>query len=436
MIKRGLLFALCFVLSVSTNASALTSADYSTNDIDFYDKNASCGVSSTTGSSGSINTSADQDAKAEAILKFFTGKGMTLAQATGFTGNMIAESGLNPAIIEGGAIAPVGYKPENGKGFGLVQWTWTSRQGPLVELATSTSRDVTEMGVQLDYVWQELNGTYKSTLQALQARQDEQQKLGKSITPTDAAIIVHGNTWKSSEYSFAPDLGYEASADTIAKMLANRASAAESFYQKFKDTIKDGAGINLDGVTTNSTVGVTSTNSCAPSAPSDCQPHTPIGDKGPEQHARIFGAFLDSSNWVPVGTFMDFTFPESSNPTDGHTINKVVLPCLRAVEAELKASPSASSYSVWSFMCSRNDIGNPQFYHGYAAACDINPANGGKGNGCGFCAGWGMNNHDIPDEWVTIFEKYGWYWGGHWGGGTNGDWMHFQYEGPESERGK
>ena len=78
----------------------------------------------------------------EKILRFYVGKGLSLAQAAGIAGNFKAESGFNPAVIQGGAIAPDDYTPVNGVGFGLAQWTFTSRQQPLVELAKSTNRKI------------------------------------------------------------------------------------------------------------------------------------------------------------------------------------------------------------------------------------------------------------------------------------------------------
>ena len=179
-------------------------------------------------------------------------------------------------------------------------------------------------------------------------------------------------------------------------------------------------------------VGAGSTNCSGKSYAGTCTPHKAIDDLGAKQHEELFGKFEDQSEWEPVGTFMDFRFATNS-AASGAMINKRVVGCLRAVEAELKAR--GSKYKVWSFMCSRLGEARPDFYHGYAAACDINPSNGGKGNGCGFCLGWGSNNHDMPMDWVEIFEKYGWEWGGRWKNGTNGDWMHFQYNGPAESGG-
>lgn len=152
----------------------------------------------------------------EKILKFFMSKGLSLAQAAGFVGNMMQESGLNPAIIQGGAIADDSYKPQDGVGFGLVQWTFTSRQQPLVDLAKEKNKKITDLDLQLEYVWKEVNAGYKGTLEALKKTQD----------PVEAAVIVHG----------PPSPGYEASADSPDKVREVRGGNAKKVYDKYKDS--------------------------------------------------------------------------------------------------------------------------------------------------------------------------------------------------------
>lgn len=173
------------------------------------------------------------DSIIEKILNFFMSRpdGLTLAQAAGIVGNMAQESphgvdektgvnSPNPAVEEGGALVPDDYKPKDGTGFGLVQWTWTSRQQPLVDLVAEggpmAGRKITDLEVQLTYVWQELNSpTYSKTLEALKA----------AARPTEAAIIVHG----------PPYPGYEASADPPDKVRDVRGGNAEKVFNRYKD---------------------------------------------------------------------------------------------------------------------------------------------------------------------------------------------------------
>lgn len=200
---------------------------YSTNDITTFDPN-DCVLAEY--DKGGVLLKGDTII--EKILNFFMSQpnGLTLAQAAGIVGNMAQESphgvdektGVNspePAIEQGGAIVGDDYKPKNGVGFGLVQWTWTSRQQPLVDLVSENGpmkgRKITDLEVQLTYVWQELNGSYSKTLEALK----------NATRPTEAAIIVHG----------PPYPGYEASADSPDKVRDVRGGNAEKVFSRYKD---------------------------------------------------------------------------------------------------------------------------------------------------------------------------------------------------------
>ncbi len=210
--KPGVWLLLAFFIAVQIvqpiKVSALdddTARFYSINDIGFYDPNAcknTHGVQAVQ-LSGNDNT--------EKILSFFMQKGLSLAQAAGFIGNMKQESGLNPAIEQGGRIVDDSYVPKNGVGFGLVQWTFDSRQKPLVEFTKQMGVGITDLGGQLGYVWQELNTGYQSTLAAVKATDD----------PIEAAVIIHDK--------------YEVSADSAAAVRSVRGGAAKEVYDKYKD---------------------------------------------------------------------------------------------------------------------------------------------------------------------------------------------------------
>lgn len=112
-------------------------------------------------------------------FNYFIGKGLTAVQASGIIGNLEQESGqgLNPAAQENGSKST---SPIPGVGFGIAQWTsgtigettLVGRQASLVQLAQSEGQPATSLGVQLDFLWQELTTTYVSTLTALKATTD------------------------------------------------------------------------------------------------------------------------------------------------------------------------------------------------------------------------------------------------------------------------
>lgn len=179
---------------------------YSGNDILFYDPRCDSGVAK-----GTL-TLAGKD-NLEKILNFLMREplGLTLAQASGVVGNLMAESGLEPSIIQGGRKAPPDYVPENGVGFGLAQWTFTSRQRPLVEHTKSLGVSVTDLGGQLSFIEKELTTNYTDALTQLKA----------TTTAMDAAIVFHRT--------------YERSADSEARIRQNRGKNAEAVYVRFAD---------------------------------------------------------------------------------------------------------------------------------------------------------------------------------------------------------
>lgn len=148
----------------------------------------------------------------EKILNFFMREmQLNLAGASSIVGNMMQESGLQPNIEQGGKLVGEDYVPKNGVGFGLVQWTFTERQGPLKEHTDGMGVPVTDLGGQLSFVKKELEGGYLSTLNRLKATND----------PVEGAVIVHD--------------GYEVSADSDATVRAVRGGNAQKVYDKYKD---------------------------------------------------------------------------------------------------------------------------------------------------------------------------------------------------------
>ncbi len=196
----------------TVKAVAFDEQFFSSNQIFYYD--ARC--ASETGS-GLLTVSGKDNL--EIILKFFMQKGLTLAQASGIAGNMAAESGLDPTIIQGSTHAQLGYTPQPGVGFGLVQWTSKGRQDKLVDYiygnssgqSTGLGVDITDINGQLNFAWKELSEDYTNTLVALKATDD----------PVEAAVIVHD--------------GYEKSADSQAQVITNRGGNATKFYTTYVD---------------------------------------------------------------------------------------------------------------------------------------------------------------------------------------------------------
>lgn len=81
--------------------------------------------------------------------QFFMNKGLSEHAASGIVGNLIVESNLNTTA-----------KGDGGKAFGIAQWH-PNRQKGLIDLAYSRGTDISDFDTQLEYVWQEINGSQK-----------------------------------------------------------------------------------------------------------------------------------------------------------------------------------------------------------------------------------------------------------------------------------
>lgn len=93
--------------------------------------------------------------KKKQAMEFFQSKGLSAHQAAGIVGNLIQESNLNTTI-----------KGDGGKAFGIAQWH-PDRQKGLKTLAQLKGKDISDYETQLEYVWQELNTSYKGALDKL-----------------------------------------------------------------------------------------------------------------------------------------------------------------------------------------------------------------------------------------------------------------------------
>jgi hypothetical protein len=126
------------------------------------------GCPAASGGNGADLAGADNIKKA--MSYFITVRGLTAAQAAGIVGNLMVEDpGLVPTTVQGGGTAQA---PISGKGYGIGQWTDGGRQAGLVSLAKTEAppnNTPASLTTQLDFVWQELNTTYKGALADLKA---------------------------------------------------------------------------------------------------------------------------------------------------------------------------------------------------------------------------------------------------------------------------
>lgn len=105
-------------------------------------------------------------------------------------GNIYAESGLIPTNLENYYEASLGMTDEeytaavdNGSyenfvhdkaGYGLAQWTYWSRKQGLLEFAKSKGASVGDLDVQMEFLWQEMQG-YGSMMETLRSASSVQE---------------------------------------------------------------------------------------------------------------------------------------------------------------------------------------------------------------------------------------------------------------------
>jgi hypothetical protein len=252
-------------ISGGTSVFAADETFYSGNDIIYYNPDQACPTTDTTGTNV-IDVSSDN---IQSALTFFTQTaGYSLAAASGITGNLMMESGLNPAIMEGGRIAndSVNILSFSG-GFGIAQWTDTGRKQGLINFAKSQNTKITDLGMQLAYVQKEMAASTYSYMRS---------KLASNTSdPVAAAVVFHGLTPNIEQEGASIDprfaaadakYGFERSGDSSKEVVDNRGGAAKTMYGKYKGSISDGTGVtNVDPTVDTSS----STGSTCQSPPSD-----------------------------------------------------------------------------------------------------------------------------------------------------------------------
>lgn len=185
---------------------------YASNDILYYDP--TCAVSGGSGGGALIGND-----NAEKILRFLVGKGLTLIQAAGIIGNWYEESGLNPQSVQPFPTTTddPNYRPVDGVGFGLAQWTYYTRQDKMYAFHQETGRSMIDLSFQLDWFWKEFTEDYAGGVVTLKEK----------TTIADAAVDFHSS--------------YEGSRDT-ADMIQERINSGTDLYNQYKSIIPDGSG--------------------------------------------------------------------------------------------------------------------------------------------------------------------------------------------------
>ena len=138
---------------------ALSTADTHavTYDTNFFDDTVYAGPT-TCNTGTTVLSGSDNQQKA---YNYFVAKSLTPIQSAAIIGNLMQESSVNPNSVQKG-----------GPGRGIAQWSVDGRWIALQALAASQGKSATDLGLQLDFMWQELTGSYKGALASLKATTD------------------------------------------------------------------------------------------------------------------------------------------------------------------------------------------------------------------------------------------------------------------------
>lgn len=207
-------------------------AEYATGITDGVEKSVPVGTPSSTSTSGSGSTCQCQTSGAgvgsvalrgssnqEKIYNYFVDQGLTPVQAAAIDGNFGQESG---------------YSPNDSGGY-LAQWSSTRLVG-LTDLANKEHLPVTNLGVQLDYVWQELNNSYQSVLQNLKKATAIEDAVNQFMGPNNLAgqpVAVDDPSQRSGGYE---DPGIPAG--------SNRVKYANDALNKYGHGVAGGSGFS------------------------------------------------------------------------------------------------------------------------------------------------------------------------------------------------
>lgn len=164
------------------------------------------------------------------IWNYLKSKGLNDYGVAGLMGNLYAESGLNPKNLQQTYERSLGYTDasyttavDNGSyknfvrdsaGYGLAQWTFWSRKEALLAFAKAAGASIGDLDMQLNFLWKELSGGYRSVLSVLMSAQ--------SVLEASNSVL----------------LNFERPANQSESVQAKRASYGQIYYDKYAGDMK------------------------------------------------------------------------------------------------------------------------------------------------------------------------------------------------------
>lgn len=190
----------------------------------WYEKNQAL-LGCLAGGANIPNGTSEQNGKA--IFDYLTQPGrLTPVQASGVIGNMMVESGLLPQRKQGTQPSQITTAEEflasgSGVGWGLVQWTPGSKFinsiDPQTKTAAHTVAEANNLGVQIAFVWSQLEG--KTSIPEKRAGDDLKQQTDLR----EAVLAFQGNKLAGGKY-----IGYERPLDQSGTVSARLSYAIDA----------------------------------------------------------------------------------------------------------------------------------------------------------------------------------------------------------------
>ncbi len=105
------------------------------------------------------------------VYDWAASEGLSAAGTAGIMGNLQAESGMDPGIVEGGSHDLADLLPGVREGIGLLQWSYTRRED-LLSYAASVGKPWQDVATQLDFMRGEVAWGYEAMWAGLQLASD------------------------------------------------------------------------------------------------------------------------------------------------------------------------------------------------------------------------------------------------------------------------
>lgn len=254
----------------------------------------------------------------ERIWNYLKGKGLNDYGCAGVLGNLQAESGLNPNNLQNTHEKKLGYTDDeyvaavdsgrytnfvkDSAGFGLAQWTFWSRKQNLLNFAKSKKKSIGDLEMQLDFLWKELNESFKGLVGTLKTASSVLEASNGMLLdferPADQSVSVQK---KRAEYGqkyydkYASVTSQKPSQSTATSQAGNSSTAAQNgSVGKSEPAVGD--IVEFKGTTHYASSGSTKGSSCKPGKAKVTM--VAKGAKHPYHLVKVSGGSSTVYGWV------------------------------------------------------------------------------------------------------------------------------------------